>query len=194
MIFIQIFAMKSNVTISRYNGISIALHWILAIALVAIFVVGLYMADLPFSPQRLKLYNWHKWAGISILFLSIVRLAWRLTHRPPALPQSVEFGMPQWQLRVYHATHFLLYALFFIVPLVGWAYSSAAGFPIVVFGVLPLPDFVEANKELAELIKPWHQISAFALAGLVVLHVAAALKHHWIDRDGLLQRMLPGRS
>jgi cytochrome b561 len=185
--------MKSNVTISRYNGISIALHWILAIALVAIFVVGLYMADLPFSPQRLKLYNWHKWAGISILFLSIVRLAWRLTHRPPGLPQSIELGMPRWQLQAYHATHFLLYALFFIVPLVGWAYSSAAGFPIVVFGVLPLPDFVEANKALAEVIKPWHQISAFALAGVVVLHVAAALKHHWIDRDGLLQRMLPGR-
>jgi cytochrome b561 len=101
--------------------------------------------------------------------------------------------MPRWQLQAYHATHFLLYALFFIVPLVGWAYSSAAGFPIVVFGVLPLPDFVEANKALAEVIKPWHQISAFALAGVVVLHVAAALKHHWIDRDGLLQRMLPGR-
>ncbi len=193
MRIIQIFAMKSNVTISRYNGVSIALHWILAIALVAIFVVGLYMADLPFSPQRLKLYNWHKWAGISILFLSIVRLAWRLTLRPPVLPQSIELGMPRWQLLVYHATHVLLYALFFSVPLVGWTYSSAAGFPIVVFGVLPLPDFVEANKALADVIKPWHQISAFALAGLVALHVAAALKHHWIDRDGLLQRMLPGR-
>jgi len=79
------------------------------------------------------------------------------------------------------------------VPLVGWAYSSAAGFPIVLFGVLPLPDFVSADKALAELIKPWHEISAFALAGLVVLHVAAALKHQLIDRDGLLTRMLPGR-
>lgn len=178
----------------RYNGIAIFLHWLLALALVGIFSVGLYMADLPFSPQRLKLYNWHKWAGITILTLSAMRLLWRLSHKPPALPQSVTLGMPGWQVSAYHATHVLMYALFFIVPLVGWAYSSAAGFPIVLFGVLPLPDFVSASKPLAELIKPWHEISAFALAGLVVLHVAAAVKHHFIDKDGLLDRMLPGKA
>ena len=178
----------------RYTGFAILLHWLLAIALVGIFSVGLYMADLPFSPQRLKLYNWHKWAGITILSLSAIRLLWRLSHRPPALPQSVTMGMPGWQVTAYHATHVAMYALFFIVPLVGWAYSSAAGFPIVLFGVLPLPDFVSASKPLAELIKPWHEISAFALAGLVLLHVAAALKHHFIDKDGLLTRMLPGKS
>lgn len=175
----------------RYHSFAIALHWMLAVALVSLFAVGLYMADLPFSPLRLKLYNWHKWAGVSLLFLSIVRLLWRLTHRPPALPQSVTLAMPGWQMLAYHATHGLLYALFLVVPLVGWAYSSAAGFPIVVFGVLPLPDFVPADKALAELIKPWHAVSAYAMAGLVALHAAAALKHHWIDRDGLLQRMLP---
>ena len=89
------------------------------------------------------------------------------------------------------ATHYGLYALFFIVPLVGWAYSSAAGFPIVVFGVLPLPDFVPADKALAELIKPWHEISAFTMMGLVLLHVAAAIKHQWINKDRLIQRMWP---
>jgi len=171
-----------------------ALHWILAIALVAIFSVGVYMADLPFSPQRLKLYNWHKWAGVTILALSVVRLAWRLTHTPPPLPGKVLAAMPGWQTAAYHATHVALYALFFIVPLVGWAYSSAAGFPIVLFGVLPLPDLVSADKALAELIMPWHEISAFALAGLVVLHVAAAIKHQLVDRDGLMQRMLPGKQ
>lgn len=155
--------------------------------------MGLYMADLPFSPQRLKLYNWHKWAGITVLTLSTLRLLWRLTHRPPPLPQAVTLAMPGWQMQVYQATHVLMYALFFAVPLIGWSYSSAAGFPIVVFGVLPLPDFVAPDKALAELIKPWHAIAAFTLAGLVVLHVAAALKHHWIDKDGLLTRMLPGR-
>ena len=184
----------SNAPSSRYTTVSILLHWLLAIALVGIFSVGVYMTDLPFSPQRLKLYNWHKWAGVTILTLSALRLLWRLTHRPPGLPAAIEQAMPSWQLRAYHATHHALYALFFIVPLVGWAYSSAAGFPIVVFGVLPLPDFVPVSKELAEFIKPWHEITAMALAGLVVLHVAAALKHHWIDKDGLLQRMLPGRN
>jgi cytochrome b561 len=84
--------------------------------------------------------------------------------------------------------------LFFLVPLIGWAYSSAAGFPIVVFGVLPLPDFVPADKALADLIKPFHELSAFALIGLAGLHIAAALKHQWIDRDGLVNRMLPGRD
>ena len=102
--------------------------------------------------------------------------------------------MPPWQHSAYHATHVALYALFFIVPLVGWAYSSAAGFPVVLFGVLPLPDWVSADKALAELIKPWHEISAFALAALVLLHVAAALKHHFIDKDALLDRMRPGRG
>jgi cytochrome b561 len=180
-------------TSPRYHGVAMALHWILALALCLSFGVGLYMADLPFTPTRIKLYNWHKWAGIMILALSLIRLSWRLTHRPPALPRTIEAAMPRWQVRAYHATHRLLYALFFVVPLVGWAYSSAAGFPVVLFGVLPLPDFVQPDKALAELIKPWHEISAFALGGLVVLHVAAALKHHWIDRDGLLQAMLPGR-
>ena len=178
---------------SRYTGVAIALHWLLALAIVGIFVVGTYMADLPFSPLRLKLYNWHKWAGVTFLALTVLRLLWRFTHRPPALPQTVTRAMPGWQVSAYHATHYLLYALFFVVPLIGWAYSSAAGYPIVWFGVLALPDFVPVDKELAALIKPLHELSAFALLGLAGLHIAAALKHHWIDRDDLLNRMLPGR-
>ena len=102
--------------------------------------------------------------------------------------------MPSWQLRTYHATHHLMYLLFFAVPLVGWAYSSMAGFPIVWFGVLPLPDFVPVDKELAKLVKPFHAILAYTLLALVVLHVAAALKHQFIDRDGLLERMRPRRA
>jgi cytochrome b561 len=137
--------------------------------------------------QRLKLYNWHKWAGMTILALSALRLLWRLTHRPPAEPAG-----PHWQQVAAKTVHRLMYVLFFAIPLVGWAYSSAAGFPIVLFGVLPLPDFVPADKALSELIKPWHEASAFALAALAVVHVGAALKHHWIDKDGLLTRMLPG--
>ena len=177
----------------RYTGFAMAMHWLLAMAILGLFGVGLYMADLPFSPTRLKLYNWHKWAGITILTLSVLRLLWRATHKPPALPTSIEGAMPAWQVRAYHATHTVMYALFFAVPLMGWAYSSAAGFPIVVFGVLPLPDFVPASKELAEMLKPLHGLLAWALAGLVGLHVAAALKHHFIDKDGLLARMLPTR-
>ena len=171
---------------ARYSTVAIALHWLLASAIVGAFSVGTYMVDLPFSPQRLKLYNWHKWAGITILALSALRLLWRLSHRPPADPP-----MPRWQQRAAHAAHLLLYALFFAVPLAGWAYSSAAGFPIVVYGLIPLPDFVPVDKILSELIKPWHGNLAQGLAVLVALHVAGALKHQLIDRDGLLSRMWP---
>ena len=174
---------------TRYSGLAIALHWLLAAALVVSFAAGLYMVGLPLSLQRLKLYNWHKWAGISILALSLVRLAWRFRHRPPA-----DLPMPAWQATAAHATHHLMYVLFFVVPLLGWAYTSAVGFPVVVFGVLPLPDFVPADKALAEQLKPWHAWLAYLLAALTVAHVAAALKHHFIDRDGLLARMLPGRG
>ena len=169
---------------SSYTTPAVAFHWLLALALLMSFAVGLYMADLPLSPQRLKLYNWHKWAGVTILALSVARLLWRLKHRPPA-----DLPMPAWQARAAHLTHAALYLLFFAVPLVGWAYSSAAGFPVVWFGVLPLPDFVPADKALAEAIKPWHGALAWALAALAVLHVAAALKHQFVDHDGLMARM-----
>lgn len=101
--------------------------------------------------------------------------------------------MPTWQTRIYHATHVALYALFFAVPLIGWAYSSAAGFPIVLFGVLPLPDLLAVDKEFAKQIKELHEISAFALVGLALLHIGAALKHQFIDRDKLIDRMLLGK-
>lgn len=177
----------------RYSGTAMLLHWVLAIALIAIFGLGLYMTGLPFSPQRLKLYNWHKWAGVTILVLSALRLLWRVTHRPPALPKAVEKTMPGWQKLAHHGTHHLLYVLFFAVPLIGWAYSSAAGFPIMFLGVLPLPDLVPVSEPLADTFKLVHATLAFTLAGLTLAHIAAAIKHHWIDGDGLLHRMLPGR-
>lgn len=178
----------------RYSPVAIVLHWLLALVILAMFGMGLYMADLPFSPTRMKLYNWHKWAGVCFLLLTVLRVVWRVTHRPPALPQTVTLAMPGWQMQAYHATHHLMYALFLAVPLLGWAYSSAAGYPIVLFGVLPLPDFVGPDKALAELIKPLHGLSAWALIVLAALHIGAALKHHWLDRDGLMLRMLPGRG
>lgn len=169
---------------ARYDAVAVTFHWLLAVAIVISFGVGLYMADLPFSPRRVQLYNWHKWAGVAILALSAARLLWRLAHRPP---ESI--GMPAWQRQASEWAHRAMYLLFFAVPLTGWAYSSAAGFPIVWFGVLPLPDFVPVDKALADAIKPFHEGAAWALTAVVVLHVAAALKHQFIDRDGLIGRM-----
>jgi len=176
-------------TVRRYDPTAIALHWLLALMIIGMFCFGTYMVGLPLSPARLKLFNYHKWAGITILTLSAFRLLWRLAHEPPP-----DVPMPAWQQRAAHATHWLMYLLFFAIPLVGWAYSSAAGFPVVVFGVLPLPDFVPVNRELAASIKPFHGWLAWTLATVVLLHVAAALKHHFVDRDALLARMRPGRG
>jgi len=178
---------------ARYNLPAMAFHWGLAAAILCAFGAGVYLSGLPFSPAKLQLINWHKWAGVSILFLSVLRLLWRMTHRPPALPARIELAMPTWQRFAHHGTHFAMYALFFAVPLLGWLSSSAKGFPIVWFGVVPLPDLVAPNPELAALIKPFHGWAAWGLIGLVLLHVAAALKHQFIDRDGLLDRMRPGR-
>ena len=178
--------MQSN---GRYSGVAIALHWLMALLILSNICLGFYMADLPLSIQRLKLFNYHKWTGVTILMLAALRLLWRLAHRPPA-----DLPAPEWQVKAAHVTHWALYALFFGVPLAGWAYSSAAGFPIVLFGVLPLPDFVPKDKALADVFKLVHIGLAWTLTTLVALHFAAAMKHALIDRDGLLRRMAPGRA
>jgi cytochrome b561 len=178
--------MQSN---GRYSGVAIALHWLMALLILCNFCLGLYMSDLPLSIQRLKLFNYHKWTGATILAIAALRLLWRLTHRPPS-----DLPAPRWQIRTAHVTHWALYALFFAVPLAGWAYSSASGFPVVVYGVIPLPDFVPKDKALAESFKELHEILAWVLFSLVAVHVAAAMKHTIVDRDGLLRRMVPSRA
>jgi cytochrome b561 len=175
--------------VDRYTDVAIALHWLLAVSLLAAFCVGLYMADLKLSPTRIRLFNWHKWAGISILVLSAFRLGWRLAHRPPAEPSY----LPAWQRRLAAAVHHLLYLLFFLVPIAGWAHSSAAGFPVVWFGIIHLPDLVGVDKQLAETLADVHSALAFTLGGLVLLHVAGALQHRFVLKDDIVQRMLPGR-
>jgi cytochrome b561 len=180
--------MKTHTPV-RYTRTAMALHWFLALAILGAFALGLYVADLSPSPERLRLITWHKWAGITILALSGLRLLWRLTHRPPA-----DVPMPAWQLRAAQVMHLALYGLFFAVPLAGWAYSSAAGHPIVWFGVLPLPDFVPVDKVLADDLKELHEALAWALVAVAAVHIAAALKHQFIDRDGLIDRMRPGRG
>ncbi|MFO1206967.1 MAG: cytochrome b [Burkholderiales bacterium] len=177
----------SSTRVHRYTGVAIALHWLVALLMLGSFVVGRYMVDLDLSPWKLKVYSWHKWTGVTIFLLVVLRLAWRATHRPPAPPRTT----PEWQQHAAGVAHALLYLLMLLVPLSGWVMSSAGGFPVVYFGGIQLPDLVTKDKELFELMKLVHFALNKALLALVILHVAAALKHHYVDRDDVLARMLP---
>lgn len=172
-------------SVLRYTTPAIVLHWLVALLIFAAFPLGVYMHELPLSPDKLKLYSYHKWIGITILMLASLRVVWRMTHTPPPLPAD----MVVWQRRASQVVHGLLYVLILAIPLSGWLMSSAKGFQTVWFGVLPLPDLIGKDKALGEQLGALHQILNFTLLALVVLHVGAALKHHFLERQPFMQRM-----
>lgn len=171
-----------------YTAPAIFFHWLIFFMISGSLIMGFYMGDLPKGPEKLQFISWHKWAGVTIFMLVLMRLTWRLLNPPPALPSS----MPAWQVRAANATHLVLYLLMLAMPLSGWLMSSAKGYPTVWFGVLPLPDLLDKNHDLGEALEEVHEILAFVILGLVGLHVAAAFKHHFVDRDDVLTRILPG--
>ena len=171
----------------RYTRTAIFLHWVVGLGMIGTLGVGLYMVDMPFSPGKLQIYSWHKWAGVSLLVLSIVRLAWRLSHPAPELPNTMG---PLSRLAA-HAGHWVLYILMLAIPLSGWLMSSAQGFPVVWFGVLPLPDLVSKNAELGEFLKNAHVYLNYTLIVVLIGHIGAALQHHFIKKDTIMTRMLP---
>jgi cytochrome b561 len=171
---------------SSYTRTAIALHWLAAALILANFVLGPWMVDLPITPQKLRLYAWHKWIGITVFLMVVARLAWRHWHSPPP-----PVAMPDWQRRAAGVTHALLYVLMVLIPLSGWIYSSAAGVQVVYLGLVPLPDLVAKDKVLAAILKAVHATLNFSLLALVFLHAGAAFKHHLVDRDGVLARMVP---
>lgn len=174
----------------HYTPLAISLHWLMALLIFSGWGLGIYMHDLPLSPQKLRYFSWHKWIGVTVFLLAIIRVAWLATHRPPPLPQQSPF----WQILVARANHILLYLFMIILPVSGWLMSSAKGVPTVYFGVLPIPDVVAKDKQLGENLEEVHELLAYALAILVAIHIVAALKHQFIDRDGLISRMLPRRT
>jgi cytochrome b561 len=172
---------------ARYTTTAIALHWLIFTLVACGFSLAVYMVDLPLSPLKLKYFSWHKWIGVTLFLLALARLAWRLTHRAPALPAD----MRVWQRRAAVAMHALLYALIVVIPVTGWLYSSAAGLPTVYLGLVQLPDLLTKDKALAARLKDLHVVLNYTMLVLIISHVAAALKHHFVDRDDVLWRMLP---
>lgn len=172
----------------RYTLPAILLHWLVGLLIIAAFALGVTMVDIPgITPTKLKYFSWHKWLGITVLGLACLRLLWRLGHKAPAYPA----GMAGWQQSAAHGLHGLLYVLMFVIPVSGYFYSLAAGVPVVYLGIVPMPALIEPNPELKSLLKSVHYWLNMTLLVLFVLHVAAALKHQFIDRDGVLKRMLP---
>jgi len=170
---------------SRYATPVILLHWLVALLIIGVFIVGLKLWGMPLSPAKFKWMAWHKWVGLTILALVLVRLLLRMATRVPPLPEHM--SLPAQKMA--HLGHLALYLLMLAVPLSGWAMSSAFGIPIVYFGVLPLPELLAPDMALAPMLKTLHQGLNLALAAAVAGHILVALKHHFIDRDGLLFRM-----
>jgi cytochrome b561 len=171
---------------ARYGAVAMSLHWLTVALVFANLTLGISMVPLPLSPRKLQWYAWHKWIGITVFIVTCLRLAWRASHRPPPL-----VPMPDWQRRAADRSHVLLYVLLTLIPLSGWLYSSSTGVQVVYLGLVPLPDLVPKDRTLATVLKWTHYGLNSALFALVVVHAAAALKHHFVDRDRTLARMLP---
>ncbi len=172
----------------RYTKTAMLLHWLIALMIVSAFFLGLTMVDIPgFTPTKLKYFSWHKWLGVTVLALAAIRLLWRGANRPPAPLVSI----PPWQHKVAEGVHYLLYFLMFAAPISGYLYGSAAGVPVVYLKLVTLPALIGPDPELKAILKTVHYVLVMTMAGVVVGHALAALKHHFIDRDITLKRMLP---
>ena len=168
-----------------YTVTAIVLHWTTAALIVSAAVLGIYMHELAFSPLKLRLYSYHKWIGVTVFLLALCRFAWRSSHPAPSLSAN----MPSWESKAAKAAHFSLYVLMIAVPAAGWLMSSAHGFQTVYLGVLPIPDLLGKDKETAEVLAKAHALLNLTLISLVFAHAAAAFKHHFINRDDVLNRM-----
>ncbi len=174
---------------AHYTGTAKSLHWLMALMIIGMIPLGMYMHELPLSPEKLQLYSWHKWTGVTVFVLLLARVSWRLTHQPPPLP----WHMSRLERLAAHGGHIALYLLMLALPISGWLMSSAKGFQTVWFGVLPIPDLLGKDKELGETLAEVHEILSWIMVTVLIVHVAAALKHHFMDKDDVLTRMTPAR-
>ena len=168
-----------------YTPVAKGLHWLMAALILGLAALGIVMHEIPLSPLKLELYAWHKWFGVTVFLLVWLRLAWRLTHRPPALPATLSAPLQ----RLAHAGHGLLYVLMIVIPLSGWLMSSAKGVQTVWFGLVPLPDLLGRDRELGDLLQQAHKLLNLLLLLTLAGHVLAALWHHFVLKDDTLRSM-----
>ena len=171
----------------RYGVIAQLFHWSIVALIITQFFLANKAEDLPLGPAKIATLATHKSVGMTVFGLAILRLIWRWFNPVPAAPAST----PQWQRWAAHVSHWALYALIMITPLIGWLMSSARNFPVSWFGIVTLPDFVEPDTARYEFFHETHEVLAQTLFVVAIVHAAAALKHHFFDRDNVLRRMLP---
>lgn len=169
---------------THYGVIAIILHWVMAILLIALLVLGLYMVGLPISLEKLKFYGWHKEYGILALMLVVIRMVWRCANITPRL------SIPLLEKIAARTVHWAFYGFMFALPITGWLITSAAGLPASFFGLFVLPNLVSPNEDLMKLFQEIHKWLGYGLIATIILHACAALKHHFINKDDILRRML----
>lgn len=179
-----------------FTAVAKILHWLMAALILGQLCLGMVMTENTFNildgHQKSVAVQWHKSIGMTILVLALVRLAWRFMNMPPAFPAYI----PRWERKVATITELLIYVLMIAMPLVGWMIISTLPHPSTFFGLFPIPNLpglsdLPAKKEIREVFAGAHAVLAMAIVGLMMMHIGAALKHHFIDRDGILFRMTP---
>lgn len=171
----------------RWGSLAQLLHWVVVALILVQYTLGLIAGDLPLGMKKLATLARHKSFGLTILGLAVLRLLWRWTNPTPPLPNDLK----PYERVLAHFTHAALYVLLFAMPLSGWLMSSARGFPVSWFGLVQIPDLVPKSQPLYDALLQTHHLLAWALVAVVVLHVGAALKHHYVLKDDVLRRMLP---
>jgi cytochrome b561 len=179
--------MPNRIEPARYGVSAQLFHWVIAALIVTQFVLARLSWDLPLGARKLALLARHKSVGMTILMLAILRLAWRLRHSAPPLPPA----MRRFERRAARATHALFYALLFAMPLTGWMMSSAKNYSVSWFGLFTWPNLIGKNEHAFNFLRSTHDLLSYLLFAIAVLHILAALKHHFWDRDDVLVRMLP---
>jgi cytochrome b561 len=172
-------------TIERYGIGAIFLHWLIALLILGQIGLGWYMSDLERSPIKIKLYGLHKEIGVLILILAIIRISWRAINIAPSMLYLSPFDRVASRF-----VHSILYFFMFAVPISGWIMSSASGLSVSFFGLFTLPDLVSPDKQISHLFNEIHTWLAYTLLTIIAIHVAGALKHHFINKDTTLRRML----
>jgi len=171
----------------RYSAVAQSLHWIIAALIATQFTLAWMAEDLPLGMHKLALLARHKSFGMTVLMLAVLRLVWRLFNPAPPLPG----GMSAVETFLARATHFLFYLLLFAMPLTGWLMSSAKNYSVSWFGLFTWPDLVGPNDHSFEILKTTHWLLSNVLFAIAILHILAALKHHFWNKDDVLKRMLP---